>query len=971
MDVALIVLTPFLGAFVPPLTARSGRNVCAAATGAVTLTALLVLLANAPAVYRGEVIAWQTPWLPQIGLSFSFFIDGLGLFFAALILGMGLLIIVYARFYLSREDPIGKFYAYLLLFQGAMVGIVLSDNILLLIVFWELTSLSSFLLIGYWRHLPEARQGARMALVVTSGGGLALIAGMLILGEIAGSYELTEILARGDIVKSSPLYLPALLLILGAAFTKSAQFPFHFWLPHAMAAPTPVSAYLHSATMVKAGVFLLARLWPVLAGTEAWFLIVAPVGLATMLIGAWIALFKDDLKALLAFSTVSQLGMMTMLLGLGTATAAVAAVFHVLNHAAFKAALFMSAGAIDHGAGTRDIRRLGGLATLMPILATLSFVAAAAMAGIPLTNGFLSKEMMLEEASHSVYAGLAWLFPVLATAAALLSAAYSIRFAVRTFLGPARHDYPHRPHDPPLGMWLPIAVLVVPVVAIGFAPVLFSAAIVERTALAVVGGELPPFKPALWHGLTPAFVMSAIALAGGAVLFAAYRAANAVRLAAPRPDAKRIHDALIGAAVAAARRLSGGVHDGSLARYVAITIGAIIVVGVAGFLGGTHQAGTRATLPATLPALTAWFALAAACAAIVVRHGDRLLALVLTSVVGLIVSLAFLQFSAPDLALTQISVDVVTTILLLLALNLLPRTADEAVTSIHWRHGALAALAGIGAGGLAYAAMTRDVASISAYHLAEAKPGGGGANVVNVILVDFRGFDTFGEIIVIGIAAVAIFALLDTALRGAAARRLAAMQHGEQGRDAHPLILVVATRVLLPLAMTAAVYIFLRGHNQPGGGFIAGLVIAIALIMQYIASGYAWAAQRARVDAQAMIGGGVAVAGLTGIGSWFFDRPFLTSSYGYFDLPLIGEIELASAMAFDLGVLLTVVGAVLLSLAQISRVERRAEHTPIPEGPMDIHLPAAPEPLAVQAEANNKTAAEAAAAAAAVRRGDC
>ena len=268
MDVALIVLLPFLGACVPPLTERSGRNVCAGATAAVTFAALLLLLARAPAVFSGEVIAWGVPWVPQIGLSFSFFIDGLGLFFAALILGIGLLVILYARFYLSREDPIAKFYAYLLLFQGAMVGIVLSDNLLLLIVFWELTSLTSFLLIGYWRHLPQARQGARMALVVTGGGGLALIGGVLLLGQIAGTYQLSELLARGALVKASPLYLPALLLILIAAFTKSAQFPFHFWLPHAMSAPTPVSAYLHSATMVKAGVFLLARLWPVLAGTQ-------------------------------------------------------------------------------------------------------------------------------------------------------------------------------------------------------------------------------------------------------------------------------------------------------------------------------------------------------------------------------------------------------------------------------------------------------------------------------------------------------------------------------------------------------------------------------------------------------------------------------------------------------------------------------------------------------------------------------
>jgi multicomponent K+:H+ antiporter subunit A len=940
MNVALIALTPFLGAIVPPLTARSGRSTCAAATAMVTLAALLMLLVHAPAVYRGEVVTWGMPWLPQIGLSFSFFIDGLGLFFAALILGMGLLIIIYARFYLSRSDPIGQFYAYLLLFQGAMVGVALSDNIILLLIFWELTSLSSFLLIGYWRHLPAARQGARMALIVTGGGGLSLIAGMLMLGEIAGSYELTEILARGDAIKASPLYVPALLLILGGAFTKSAQFPFHFWLPHAMAAPTPVSAYLHSATMVKAGVFLLARLWPALAGTEAWFLIVAPVGLATMLIGAWIALFKDDLKALLAFSTVSQLGMMTMLLGMGTAMAAVTAVFHILNHATFKAALFMTAGAVDHEAGTRDIRALGGLATLMPILATLAFIATAAMAGVPLFNGFLSKEMMLEEAAHTVYAGLGWLFPVAVTAAALLSAAYSVRFAVRVFLGPVRDDYPHHPHDPPSGMWLPIAVLVVPIVAIGLAPALIAGPIVERTAQAVVGGPLPPYYLALWHGLTPALYMSVVALAGGVALFLAYRPANSLRLAMPRPDAKRIHDATIGAGVAVARRLIDATHNGSLGRYVGVTICVILVIGAVGFAGGTHGSGNRATLPATLPAVTAWIALAAACAALVMRHDNRFYALVLMGVVGLVVSLAFMQFSSPDLALTQISVDVVTTILLLLALNLLPKTTPpETSRGVRIRDGTVAALAGVGVTGLAYAAMTRDFQSISAYHLAESKPGGGGTNVVNVILVDFRGFDTFGEIIVLGIAAIAIYALLDTALRGAPARRLAAMRPGEEARDAHPMMLVIATRVLLPLAITVAIYIFLRGHNQPGGGFVAGLIVAIALLMQYMASGYAWAAQRAHVDAQAMIGGGVAIAGLTGIGSWLFGSPFLTSSHRYFDIPLIGEVELASAVAFDVGVLLTVVGAVILSLAQISRVEQRAEPIPVPEGPMDIRLP--------------------------------
>ncbi|MGA9444112.1 MAG: monovalent cation/H+ antiporter subunit A [Methyloceanibacter sp.] len=940
MLLALATLTPFLGAVIPLLANRLGRDICAIATGAVTLTALLLVLSQAPAVYDGEVVTWSVPWLPAIGLSFSFFLDGLGLFFASLILGIGLLIIIYARYYLSSKDSLSLLYFYLLLFQGAMVGIVLSDNILLLIVFWELTSLTSFLLIGYWRHLPESRQGARMALVVTGSGGLTLIAGMLIMGHIAGSYEITEILQRGEAVRASPLFLPALLLILLGAFTKSAQFPFHFWLPHAMAAPTPVSAYLHSATMVKAGLFLMARLWPVFSPADAWFLIVAPVGLITMLIGAWIALFRNDLKALLAYSTVSHLGLTTMLLGFATPMAAVAAVFHILNHATFKAALFMSAGIIDHETGTRDIRRLGGLMTLMPITATLAFIAAASMAGIPFFNGFLSKEMMLEEASHTAYAGHPWVFPALVTLASLISAAYSYRFAISTFLGPVRDDYPKKPHDPPVGMWLPVAILAALVIAIGLFPAQTVGAIVERTALAVVGRPLPEYHLALWHGFTPAVLMSVIALVGGALLFRSYDAANRLRLVFAGIDAKSIFDAAISGLVRGARSFIGATHNGSFPRYAGIILVTILAVGAAAYFSAPHETGTRAVIPASIPATAAWVVLASLCVSLLFWHQNRLLSLVMTSGVGLIAALFFLQFSAPDLSLTQISVDIVTTILLLLALNLLPQTSPKEITTGgRFSRGLLAAAVGLGVAALAYAIMTRDFQTISDYYLAEAKPGGGGTNVVNVILVDFRGFDTYGEIIVLGIAAITIFALLDNALRGAAARTLASMRASrEQSINAHPMMLVIATRVLFPLVLVVAAFVFLRGHNEPGGGFIAGLIVAIALIMQYIASGYNWAADRMRVDSHVLIGTGVLIAGLTGVVSLIFGWPFLTSTYTYVHLPIVGEFELASAMAFDLGVFLSVVGVVMLSLAQISRVEARVEPEPVPEGPMDVPL---------------------------------
>ena len=511
MSLFFIVALPFFGALLPGLMNTAGRSACAGVTFTVTLAAFVGLLTNLPPILAGEVVMARVDWMPALGLNFTLMLDSLGFFFALLILGIGLLIIAYARQYLSRDDNMGEFFTYLLLFQGAMVGIVLSDNILLLLIFWELTSLSSFLLIGYWKHLPEGRQGARMALTVTGMGGLAMIGGMLILGQIVGSYDLSVILQNRELIQADPLYVPALILILLGCFTKSAQFPFHFWLPHAMAAPTPVSAYLHSATMVKAGIFLMARMWPVLSGTPEWFVIVTTAGLVTMVLGAVIALFKHDLKALLAFSTVSHLGLITMLLGTGTAFGAMAAMFHILNHATFKAALFMSAGIIDHEAHTRDIRRLGGLRTLMPVTFVIVSLAALSMAGIPLLNGFLSKEMMLEEANHTVLFSSPLLVPVLATLGSIFSAAYCFRLIGHVFFGPVRDDYPAKPHDPGAGLWLPPALLIIPVVVIGVAPFL-AEPFVKLVTASVLGGaaDMPKAHFKIWHGLVPALVMSIV-----------------------------------------------------------------------------------------------------------------------------------------------------------------------------------------------------------------------------------------------------------------------------------------------------------------------------------------------------------------------------------------------------------------------------------------------------------------------------
>ncbi|MCV6593992.1 MAG: monovalent cation/H+ antiporter subunit A [Silicimonas sp.] len=930
MSLFLIVALPFFGALLPGLMNSAGRAACGGLTFMVTLAAFIGLLTNLPSVLAGEVVTASLTWMPALGLNFTLMLDGLGFFFAFLILGIGLLIIAYGRHYLSREDHMGEFFTYLLLFQGAMVGIVLSDNILLLLVFWELTSLSSFLLIGYWKHLPEGRQGARMALTVTGMGGLSMIGGMLILGQIAGSYDLSVILQNREAIQADPLYLPALILILIGCFTKSAQFPFHFWLPHAMAAPTPVSAYLHSATMVKAGIFLMARMWPVLAGTPEWFVIVTTAGLVTMVLGAVIALFKHDLKALLAFSTVSHLGLITMLLGTGTAFGAMAAMFHILNHATFKAALFMSAGIIDHETKTRDIRRLGGLRTLMPVTFGIATLAALSMAGLPFLNGFLSKEMMLEETTHTTLFGSPMLVPVLATIGSLFSAAYCFRLIGHTFLGPVREDYPAKPHDPGPGLWLPPAILVVLVVVIGVAPFL-AEPFVKIVTASVLGdaAEVPKAYFKIWHGLVPALYMSVAALIGGLILMAVYKPLLALWDATPRPEAKVIFDAIVESAAALARAVTEALHNGAFTRYAAVGVAAILAVGLHAWSTGTIGAPTRPFEMPELVPMAGWAMLVAATLALVLLHRNRFMALILIGIVGLMVSLGFVLLSAPDLAMTQFTVEVVTIILMLLALNFLPKTTPMEGSALRQiRDAGLAIAGGLAAFALAFHFLMREAVTtpISEFHLANSYKGGGGTNVVNVILVDFRGFDTYGEIIVLGIAALLIYALTETLLDGPVrAKLLNRVPDQPQGGNMHPMMMVVLTRVMMPIVLLVGFYIFLRGHNEPGGGFIAGLVVSIAVVMQYMASGFSWASARLRYPYHGVIGAGVLVAGLTGIGSWFVAKPFLTSDFTYVRIPPFHEFELATAALFDVGVFLAVVGAVMLSLESFSRLARRAD----------------------------------------------
>ncbi|WP_333608863.1 monovalent cation/H+ antiporter subunit A [Arsukibacterium sp.] len=919
-----IILLPLLSTVVPLLTARWSRSTLSLVTAIPVALALMLVLFHTSAIFAGETLRFSLSWVPLLGLDIALRLDGLTYLFALLILGIGLLVILYARYYLSALDSMPRFYAFLMLFMTAMLGIVMSNNLLQLWFFWELTSISSFLLISFWWHKSEARRGARMALTVTGAGGLALLAAFLLLGRITGTYQLDVVLASGELIRQHAWYPIVLVLFLLGCFTKSAQFPFHFWLPNAMAAPTPVSAYLHSATMVKAGIFLLARFYPVMSGTELWFILVSLTGLSTLLLGAYLALFKHDLKGLLAYSTISHLGLITLLFGMGTDLAAVAGVFHIINHAIFKASLFMAAGIIDHESGSRDMRRLNGLWQFMPITATLAMVAAGAMAGVPLLNGFLSKEMFFAETLHQHFLGsLSWVVPVLATLAAIFSVAYSMRFIHDVFFNGQPKGLTKTPHEPPRYMRVPVEVLVALCILVGVAPGLLVGDLLHAASAAVLGTAIlgtsvPEYSLAIWHGFNLPLLMSLVALAGGAFIYINRRQLFEFQNTLPGMDALSSFEHGMQRLVAGCQWLYNWLDNGSLQRYMALLLCAVVVMAGLPLLELEQLAGSRPQLPLDAVNATGAAMLLISAFATVIWHRQRVIALLMISVVGLMVSIAFTRFSAPDLALTQLSVEVVTVILLMLALFFLPhKTPKQSMPSRVLRDLGLAGMVGVVIGSLSYAIMTRPFATISDFFVANAKTGGGGTNVVNVILVDFRGFDTLGEIAVLGIAALGIFKLLT---------RIPVFKPSSDGegrpwaRERHPLLLATVAQSILPMALMVSVFIFFRGHNLPGGGFIAGLISAVAIILLYISQGVDWVKARMNIEYQRVVAVGLMIALLTGLASLLFNRPFLTSWFDYFQLPLLGEIELASAIAFDLGVYVTVVGATLLILASLGKM---------------------------------------------------
>lgn len=964
---ALVLALPFAASLAAALLRPHARNLAASLAIGAMLGALALVITLSGEISGSTPARFAMSWVPSLGLEFTLRASGFSWIFLMLICGVGLLVSVYARYYMSAADPVPRFYSLLLAFAGSMVGLVLSGNVILLVVFWEMTSLLSFLLIGYWHSGPAAREGARTALIVTSAGGFCLLAGLLLLAQIAGSADMDAILAAGETIRESGLYAPAVGLVLVGAFTKSAQFPFHFWLPQAMAAPTPVSAYLHSATMVKAGVFLLVTLWPALSGTELWFWTVTTAGLITLVLGAFLAMFQSDLKGVLAYSTISHLGLITFLLGLDSPLACVAAIFHIVNHALFKASLFMAAGAIDHEAGTRDVRRLGQLVRFMPVTTALATVAAAAMAGVPLLNGFLSKEMFFEE-TLAARRGLP--FDLAPTAVALIASTFSVVYSVRllggVFFGRPAKDLPRQPREPPGWMLAPIGLLALACLVVGVLPAATVGPSLRRAAESVLGARTPDYTLALWHGFTPALGMSAVALAGGVTIYFTFRqrllntrSLNLGPLTGRALFEQGLHFFAETAPVWLERRFPGDKLQPQLVFVLAATLVA------AGAASGTALTLPRAMLSALDPAFAGLWLIGGACAigAATAAKFHRLAALILLGATGLISCISFVWLSAPDLATTQLLVEVVTTILILLGLRWLPpriplgdvRGLPTRLRRI--RDVGLAAAAGAGMTALSYTVMTHPVeGSISQYFLSRAYTEGGGRNAVNVILVDFRAFDTFGEITVLAIVAVTVFALLRR-FRPAPESivplyqrtgQQAAEAHDRKGARAHAFMEYLRVpgliiQLMTPIILLFAAHLFLRGHDLPGGGFSAGLTAAVALILLYMAGGVRWVETRVRVLPIRWIVAGLLLALATGAASLLFGFPFLTSYFTYAEFGRLGRTPVATALLFDLGVFAVVVGATSLILVSLAHQSVRRARPPMrlpPEAmadPMETH----------------------------------
>ena len=910
MLVSSLVTMGVAGLLVPLVAVRLRRNT-GYVLAAVFLAVLAMVLVPARDVLAGETPTFDVAWLPALDIAFRVRLDGLALLFAVVVLGVGAMIMLYSPRYLSDDESHVRLYTILTLFAGVMLLMVLADDVLLLYVGWELTTLCAFLLVG-GRGVAGARPGTR-AFVITGAGGIALLAAMVLLSVTAGTTQLSAILAQADTIAASPSFPYVGALIVFGALTKSAQFRLHFSLPWVMVAITPVSAYLHAATLVKGGVYLLLRFSPLYADRLEWHFTLMGVGLVTAVLGAGFALRQRDLKLILAYSTVSQLGFIIALVGVGTTAALAAAALHTFAHALFKATLFMLVGIIDRQAGSRDIRELSGLWRAMPITATLTALAALSMAGLPPLVGFVSKEeafaafLSMPQASWTGDA-VPWsgvVTAMLAVTASCLTFAYGFRILYGAFGGSGD---PVHLREPSFWFWFPAALPAVLGLALGLYPQALNP-IVDRTVFDTA------FEPqasslALWHGFTPALALSAVVIVVGSLLFAQRLTVDRwIDRWKPPVDGADLFDRTYAAMIRFGASVGRPTETGRTAAHLvwpALTLLAVAVAGVSVLWPagpprpGASNAGDWMV-----------FALLAVTVPLLVLARDRMTALVLLGVIGFVVALWFLLVGAPDLALTQLLVEILTVVVAVLVLRRLPARFRAVDRRHRAAAGSVALALGLGVGATTYALTGRRERSAVADHLlSEAESSTGGTNVVNTVLVDFRGLDTLGEVTVVAVAAIGLVALLSA---GRTDGRSAARADAA-GRAGDAVVFGWVSKVLAPVVAGLSAFLLLRGHDQPGGGFIAALVVGAGLAIWQLPRG---SAARPPLPVVPVVGLGlilVTTSGLLG----YADGAYLRPLHGEVEVGTL-SVKLTTSLVFDVGVLVLVVGLVVAALDRLAR----------------------------------------------------
>ena len=899
---------------------RLGPRAFLVAAAAPAATAVWVCT-KLPRLFDGEVVEEHRSWVAGLGLSLDLRLDGLAATMTLIVSVIGVLVMVYAASYFSTSSSdLGRLAGLLVLFAGSMVGLVQADHLLLIYTCWELTSITSYLLIGNQHTDRNARAAALHALLVTGAGGLAMLGGFVILGQRAGSFRLSEI-AAGPVPGGAAI-TAALVLILLGAFTKSAQYPFHAWLPGAMAAPTPVSAYLHSATMVKAGVYLIARLAPIFALVSMWRPTVLAVGLVTMIAGGLRALRQHDLKLLLAFGTVSQLGLMVVLFGAGTEAATTAGCVLIIAHAIFKACLFMVVGIIDHQTGTRDIREIPPLTGRWRGTEVAALLALASMAGVPLIEGFIAKEEVYAALDDGAFSG-SGLVLALVVAGSMLTVAYSARFywgacgAPRRRAGEATEAAP--PPPPSARFAAPVVLLAATAVVLGVVPGLADELVTAATRSMHAAAEVTHL--ALWHGLNLPLALSVVTLAGGWAISVLNRRTQRVLAAGSDvPRGEAVYLMLLRTLALTSRRVTAVVQNGSLPVYSGVILATAAILPVTALLVSWDWPGWPQFAELSDVPIAAMLLVAALGAAIVRR---RFSAAIFLGAAGYAMAGLFLVYGAPDLALTQVAVETLATVVFVLVLRRLPDRFEHQSTPrrravrlvIAMLVGVTVFIFALVAGGV------RLGTPVSEEMVARSLPDGHGRNVVNVILVDFRGWDTMGEITVLGVAAIGAVALArvgrrvtqDRGARNGPLGPAVTYERAPEGDRVQRIVFVdVAVRVIFHAVVMASLWLLFAGHNQPGGGFVGGLLAGSAITLRYIAGGIDEVRGRSRFKPWTVLGVGLLLAAVTAAFPLLVGGSVLEVAYAKVSLPLLGPTSLSSALAFDTGVYLTVVGVVLM-----------------------------------------------------------